>query len=73
MNKALVKTEHVFLLGYNHFVKEKQSKMQELVDKFKQRNTNISLKDEKIGKFFLSFIIPLPHIDKLEKYISTLK
>ena len=49
MNKALVKTEHVFLQGYNLFVKEKQAKMQELVNKFKQRNTSLSIKDDKIG------------------------
>ncbi|CAI2372199.1 unnamed protein product [Moneuplotes crassus] len=59
MNSALVKTEHVFLQGYNHFVKEKQAKMQELVDKFKNRNTSITMKDEKI--------------EKLEQYIHTLK
>lgn len=50
MNSALVKTEHVFLQGYNLFVKSKTSKMQELVDKFKERNTTITIKDEKITK-----------------------
>lgn len=50
MNSALVKTEHVFLQGYNLFVKSKTSKMQELVDKFKERNTTITIKDEKINK-----------------------
>lgn len=55
----MVKTEHVFLQGYNHFVKQKQAKMQDLVDKFKDRNTSLSIKDEKINK--------------LENYIHSLK
>jgi low affinity Fe/Cu permease len=59
MNSALVKTEHIFLQGYNLFVKQKEAKMKELVDKFKERNTSLSLKDEKINK--------------LEKCIYTLK
>jgi low affinity Fe/Cu permease len=59
MKETMVKTEHVFLQGYNQFVKQKQAKMQDLVEKFKGRNTNLSIKDQKISK--------------LEKYIHSLK
>ena len=50
MNIALVKTEHEFLRGYNMYVNKKNNQIQELVTKYKERNSNLSIKDEKISK-----------------------
>lgn len=50
MNIALVKTEHEFLRGYNMYVNKKNTQMNELVTKYKERNSNLNIKDEKINK-----------------------
>jgi len=59
MNTAMAKTEYLYLQGYNMWVKQKLAKMHELIDKYKERNSSLSIKDKKINK--------------LELYIHSLK
>lgn len=50
MNSALVKTEHEFLQGYGAFVNQKNSEMNELVNRYVNRSSNVSLLEERIVK-----------------------
>jgi hypothetical protein len=50
MNYALVKTEKEFHDGYKMYVNQKNTEMKELINKFKERTSKLSIKDEKIKK-----------------------
>lgn len=53
MNSALIKTEKEFHEGYKIYVNQKNAEMKELVNKFKERTSKLSIKDEKIKKLEL--------------------
>ena len=48
MNTSLVKTEKKFYEGYKMYVNQKSQEMKELVNKYKERTSKLSIKDEKI-------------------------
>ena len=53
MNSALIKTEKEFHEGYKIYVNQKNAEMKELVNKYKERTSKLSIKDEKIRKLEL--------------------
>lgn len=48
MNVALVKTEKEFLMGYNMYVNQKNSEINDLVTKFKERSEHVNQRDSQI-------------------------
>ena len=49
MNRVLAKQEYEYLKGYNIYVKRKEKELRELIDKLNEKNSNNTLKDEKIN------------------------
>lgn len=45
----LLKQEYDYLKGYNIYVKRKEKELRELIDKLNEKNSNNTLKDEKIN------------------------
>ena len=48
LNRVLAKQEYEYLKGYNIYVKRKEKELRELIDKLNEKNSNNTLKDEKI-------------------------
>lgn len=49
LNRVLAKQEYEYLKGYNIYVKRKEKELRELIEKLNQKNSNNTLKDEKIN------------------------
>ena len=49
LNRVLAKQEYEYLKGYNIYVKRKEKELRELIDKLNEKNSNNTLKDEKIS------------------------
>lgn len=49
LNRVLAKQEYEYLKGYNIYVKRKEKELRELIDKLNEKNSNNTLKDEKIN------------------------
>ena len=49
LNRVLLKQEYDYLKGYNIYVKRKEKELRELIDKLNEKNSNNTLKDEKIN------------------------
>ena len=49
LNLVLAKQEYEYLKGYNIYVKRKEKELRELIEKLNQKNSNNTLKDEKIN------------------------
>jgi chromosome segregation ATPase len=47
---VLAKQEYEYLKGYNIYVKQKEKDLRELIEKLNEKNSNNTLKDEKISK-----------------------
>ena len=45
----LAKQEYEYLKGYNIYVKRKEKELRELIEKLNEKNSNNTLKDEKIN------------------------
>jgi hypothetical protein len=50
LNRVLAKQEYEYLKGYNIYVKQKEKYLRELIEKLNEKNSNNTLKDEKISK-----------------------
>jgi seryl-tRNA synthetase len=50
LNRVLAKQEYQYLKGYNIYVKQKEKDLRELIEKLNEKNSNNTLKDEKISK-----------------------
>ena len=50
LNRVLAKQEYEYLKGYNIYVKQKEKDLRELIEKLNEKNSNNTLKDEKISK-----------------------
>jgi seryl-tRNA synthetase len=48
LNLVLAKQEYEYLKGYNIYVKRKEKELRELIEKLNEKNSNATLKDEKI-------------------------
>ena len=48
LNLVLAKQEYEYLKGYNIYVKRKEKELRELIEKLNEKNSNNTLKDEKI-------------------------
>jgi len=48
MNRVLAKQEYDYLKGYNIYVKRKEKELRELIEKMNEKNSNSTVKDEKI-------------------------
>lgn len=48
LNLVLAKQEYEYLKGYNIYVKRKERELRELISKLNDKNSNNTLKDEKI-------------------------
>jgi hypothetical protein len=48
LNLVLAKQEYEYLKGYNIYVKRKERELRELIGKLNDKNSNNTLKDEKI-------------------------
>ena len=49
LNLVLAKQEYEYLKSYNIYVKRKEKELRELIDKLNEKNSNNTLKDEKIS------------------------
>ena len=49
LNLVLAKQEYEYLKGYNIYVKRKEKDLRELIEKLNEKNSNNTLKDEKIN------------------------
>ena len=49
LNLVLAKQEYEYLKGYNIYVKRKEKELRELICKLNEKNSNNTLKDEKIN------------------------
>ena len=49
LNLVLAKQEYEYLKGYNIYVKRKEKELRELIEKLNEKNSNNTLKDEKIN------------------------
>lgn len=49
LNLVLAKQEYEYLKGYNIYVKRKEKELRELIDKLNEKNSNATLKDDKIN------------------------
>jgi hypothetical protein len=49
LNRMLAKQEYEYLKGYNVFVKKKERELRRLIEKLNEKNSNNTLKDEKIS------------------------
>ena len=49
LNRVLANQEYEYLKGYNIYVKNKERELKELINKLNQKNSNNTLKDEKIN------------------------
>lgn len=49
LNRVLAKQEYEYLKGYNIYVKRKEKELRELIEKLNEKNSNNTLKDEKIN------------------------
>ena len=49
LNRVLAKQEYEYLKGYNIYVKRKEKELRELIGKLNEKNSNNTLKDEKIN------------------------
>jgi hypothetical protein len=49
LNRVLKKQEYEYLKGYNIYVKRKEKELRELIEKLNEKNSNNTLKDEKIS------------------------
>lgn len=49
LNRVLAKQEYEYLKGYNIYVKRKEKELRELIEKLNEKNSNNTLKDEKIS------------------------
>lgn len=50
LHRVLAKQEYEYLKGYNIYVKQKEKDLRELIEKLNEKNSNNTLKDEKISK-----------------------
>ena len=50
LNRVLAKQEYEYLKGYNIYVKQKEKDLRDLIAKLNEKNSNNTLKDEKITK-----------------------
>ena len=50
LNRVLAKQEYEYLKGYNIYVKQKEKDLRDLIEKLNEKNSNNTLKDEKISK-----------------------
>ena len=50
LHRVLAKQEYEYLKGYNIYVKQKEKDLRELIEKLNAKNSNNTLKDEKIQK-----------------------
>ena len=48
LNRVLAKQEFDYLKGYNIYVKRKEKELRELIMKMNEKNSNSTIKDEKI-------------------------
>lgn len=48
LNKVLAKQEYEYLKGYNLYVKRKEKELRDLIEELNKKNSNNTLKDEKI-------------------------
>lgn len=48
LNRVLAKQEYEYLKGYNLYVKRKERELRELIERLNEKNSNNTLKDEKI-------------------------
>jgi dipeptidase len=48
LNRVLAKQEYEYLKGYNIYVKKKEKELRQLIEKLNEKNSNNTLKDEKI-------------------------
>lgn len=48
LNRVLAKQEYEYLKGYNLYVKRKEKELRELIERLNEKNSNNTLKDEKI-------------------------
>lgn len=49
LNRVLAKQEYEYLKGYNIYVKRKEKELRDLIEKLNEKNSNNTLKDEKIN------------------------
>ena len=49
LNRVLAKQEYEYLKGYNIYVKRKERELRDLIEKLNEKNSNNTLKDEKIN------------------------
>ena len=49
LNRVLQKQEYEYLKGYNIYVKRKEKELRDLIEKLNEKNSNNTLKDEKIN------------------------
>ena len=50
LNRVLAKQEYEYLKGYNIYVKQKEKDLRDLIEKLNEKNSNNTMKDEKISK-----------------------
>jgi hypothetical protein len=50
LNRMLAKQEYEYLKGYNVYVKRKETELKTVIEKLNTKNSNVTLKDEKIIK-----------------------
>lgn len=67
MNRVLAKQEYEYLKGYDIYVKRKEKELRELIDKLNEKNSNNSLKDEKINNLERTIIAIRDEQIKMEK------
>lgn len=48
LNRVLAKQEYEYLKGYNLYVKRKEKELRDLIERLNEKNSNNTLKDEKI-------------------------
>jgi hypothetical protein len=67
MNRVLAKQEFEYLKGYNIYVKRKEKELRELIEKLNEKNSNNTLKDEKINNLERTIYIIREDRIKMEK------
>ena len=50
LNLVLAKQEYEYLKGYNLYIKRKEKELRDLIEKLNEKNSNNTLKDEKINQ-----------------------
>lgn len=67
LNRVLAKQEYEYLKGYDIYVKRKEKELRELIEKLNEKNSNNSLKDEKINNLERTIIAIREEQIKMEK------